>query len=469
MNVVKQSATHIYKNVFPPKTSPAHTADSTSKRPIPPPLVIKRHELSNSREAELRGQQTDSFIVPNLPTHYSQVNVVESKASIIPEEPNTPTLQKMVPESTATALDDETLAESAPFEDTPPSPETDQLEEKCSDQQKDTEVEGDETPSMAKEEEVKEEDSANETDAKIEGHSVVEDTTSDTQQTSTNDDDDDDVPGKSETQQPVPVSTDDPKSQEPVPPDITPDASDAPKPPPTSTEEPIPGKKKPLIPDAQKPKLAGTEEPTRKRQKPVPPTKKPSIKFSKNTLVNGTALPTKPLQLPSVPPDADSKHSLDRDKENHVLASQQLDDSTTENCDKGDMEEENVTASYTPKMHTKLAKLTQLPSSSSSKSQTDDERKLGKSKSFSSTPQMTVVAKKTATLPHNTKPLDSITESQPPKPTELMKKLQERRHKLEKQLSSDLPRTSAGARGSSDKEEDLSQFGIVEQGDTFIV
>ena len=50
------------------------------KRPIPPPLVIKRHERkSDQSEAERLGSKTDSFIVPSLAQpHYSQIIVGSS-------------------------------------------------------------------------------------------------------------------------------------------------------------------------------------------------------------------------------------------------------------------------------------------------------------------------------------------------------------------------------------------------------
>ncbi len=71
-NVDKPVATH--NPVTPSSSLPMF------KRPIPPPLVIKRHELnSNQSAAERLGNKTDSFIVPSLTqSHYSQVVVGSS-------------------------------------------------------------------------------------------------------------------------------------------------------------------------------------------------------------------------------------------------------------------------------------------------------------------------------------------------------------------------------------------------------
>ena len=85
-----QKSTPTYENWTPkimsPKVTPNHSPltptasmPPSSRKPIPPPLIIKRHELSNDqKEAERIGRQTDSFIVPNLPTHYSQVSIKET-------------------------------------------------------------------------------------------------------------------------------------------------------------------------------------------------------------------------------------------------------------------------------------------------------------------------------------------------------------------------------------------------------
>lgn len=78
----------IYENWQPNKTSSASSPSSNESpptsgspsapvptKPIPPPLILRRHELTaNQEEAEAQGRETDSFIVPNL--HYSQVSVM---------------------------------------------------------------------------------------------------------------------------------------------------------------------------------------------------------------------------------------------------------------------------------------------------------------------------------------------------------------------------------------------------------
>lgn len=100
VNVVKNgiSEDHLYRNIptsasqdstyenwtlgakscssTPTNEAPVADLSYVSSKPIPPPLILRRHELSSnqSEEAELQKNNTDSFIVPNL--HYSQVSVV---------------------------------------------------------------------------------------------------------------------------------------------------------------------------------------------------------------------------------------------------------------------------------------------------------------------------------------------------------------------------------------------------------
>ena len=83
---VKNTAV-VYENWQPGKTSTTSSIQTSStstppivnspvpNKPIPPPLILRRHELSNDlQEAVKQGNQTDSFMVPNL-LHYSQVSV----------------------------------------------------------------------------------------------------------------------------------------------------------------------------------------------------------------------------------------------------------------------------------------------------------------------------------------------------------------------------------------------------------
>ena len=408
MNVAKKSQ-HKNENAPPSsKTTPSNT--STNKKPIPPPLVIKRHEVSDPKEAELRGQQTESFVVPNLPTHYSQISVVGAKP--LPEESSTPTLQKMKPEYLALKNEDETQAESISFSPMSETYSSSPKSECCDGHQKyEKELDKiDQIISVA-------EDLAKKIDKETEESSIKDMSlhSADSQQHASHD-----------------ATKSDPK---PTPPDDTVPAA----------VKDSPYRQKPDIPaDKPKPKSA---EPA--RTKPVPPAKKPSVKFKANVLMNGTPHPTKP---PNTEP---TRRSLERDKENH-------NNSTTE-TDRGGADDENVT--YAPKMHTKLAKLTQL---SPSKSQADDASPQAKRKSDtpkSSSPPMALAAKKSATLPQKANPSDIGKESS--KGIELMKKLEERRHKLEKQMS-DVSRTSGGSTKGSEG-GDLSQFGIIEQGDPFIL
>ena len=78
----------VYENWKPKKTSSPSSPTSNESpptsgspsapvptKPIPPPLILRRHELTtNQEEVEAQGRETDSFIVPNL--HYSQVSVM---------------------------------------------------------------------------------------------------------------------------------------------------------------------------------------------------------------------------------------------------------------------------------------------------------------------------------------------------------------------------------------------------------
>ena len=87
-NLKPKKSSITYENWTPKimgsKTTPTHNSLTpsvsllSSKKQIPPPLIIKRHEMmGDQNEAERIGNQTDSFIVPNL-THYSQVSIGEN-------------------------------------------------------------------------------------------------------------------------------------------------------------------------------------------------------------------------------------------------------------------------------------------------------------------------------------------------------------------------------------------------------
>lgn len=124
----------IYQNFIHSK--PQLTLPAT---PIPPPpIVIKRHEMSSSPEdAELKGKQTDSFIVPNL--HYSQVSVMGPReedeymdTTATPKKPLTapppPPPPKDKPNTTTRMIPDESVSdevkttESIPEEESKPNP-----------------------------------------------------------------------------------------------------------------------------------------------------------------------------------------------------------------------------------------------------------------------------------------------------------------------------------------------------------
>jgi sorting nexin-9/18/33 len=151
--------------------------------------------------------------------------------------------------------------------------------------------------------------------------------------------------------------------------------------------------------------------------------------------------------------------------------------------------EEKVTdnSQYSPKMNTKLAKLTQLPPSTTLpyKKQSSIPQSLSLKSSEVSAPIASV-----RTLPKDSIAKTSIDDSS--KTTELFKKLNERRQKLERQLSNDaLPRqsnsnvassTSSDSESTSEgvlrwttesKEMDpnnsLVKYGIIEEGSTFTV
>lgn len=120
-------------------------------------------------------------------------------------------------------------------------------------------------------------------------------------------------------------------------------------------------------------------------------------------------------------------------------------------------------AAYSPRMHTKLAKLTKLPSTTSR----------GMSSSFSQGTSRDLTTKKltTRTLPRKTPPpLDSSQNSE--ESSELFQKLQQRRQKIESQLLSDKSEETGVLRWTRDSNSDsnnLSKFGIIEEGGTYTV
>ena len=136
-------------------------------------------------------------------------------------------------------------------------------------------------------------------------------------------------------------------------------------------------------------------------------------------------------------------------------------------------------STYSPRMHTKLAKMTKIPATKE-QSSSAMERKPGPSRSFS---------QRTTSPYHH----QSSTKTLPPKQqstqenesgAELLRKLKERRQKLERQLSSgDIVQSNDNRDSSSSTGEgvlrwtgnkemestNLSNFGIVEEGGTFVV
>lgn len=140
-------------------------------------------------------------------------------------------------------------------------------------------------------------------------------------------------------------------------------------------------------------------------------------------------------------------------------------------------------STYSPRMHTKLAKMTKIPTKQVSPPLA---RKPGPSKSFS---QLEGKMSPTFTSPPHSS--IRVTKTLPRKPqenesgAELLKKLQERRQKLEKQLSGEIPpvatddnrdSTSSGEgvlrwTGSNKEMEstNLSKFGIIEEGGSYVV
>lgn len=136
-------------------------------------------------------------------------------------------------------------------------------------------------------------------------------------------------------------------------------------------------------------------------------------------------------------------------------------------------------STYSPRMHTKLAKMTKIPPTK--QQQPSPERKPGPSRSFSqrtTSPTSYHHQSSTKTLPPKQQ---SVQENE--SGAELLRKLQERRQKLERQLSSsdinddnrDSSASSSGEgvlRWTGNKEMEsanLSKFGIVEEGGTFVV
>lgn len=131
-NVSSQQKTEIsstsptYENWTPkmmsPKTTPTHTVLNVSpslplfKKPIPPPLIIKRHELmSDQNEAKKIGSATDSFIVPNL-THYSQVSVGGS-LELSGEHEKPPVWEKEEEQDEEEQHEEEWIKQKAKFEE----------------------------------------------------------------------------------------------------------------------------------------------------------------------------------------------------------------------------------------------------------------------------------------------------------------------------------------------------------------
>ena len=56
------------------ESPPTVESSIITNKPIPPPLILRRHEVANQSEEDNSNVNTDSFVVPNL--HYSQVSVV---------------------------------------------------------------------------------------------------------------------------------------------------------------------------------------------------------------------------------------------------------------------------------------------------------------------------------------------------------------------------------------------------------
>ncbi|XP_003384967.1 PREDICTED: uncharacterized protein LOC100640359 [Amphimedon queenslandica] len=202
-----------------------------------------------------------------------------------------------------------------------------------------------------------------------------------------------------------------------------------------------------------------------------------------------------PIHKPMLPPDKPAAGKKEKtsstdtssSEENKEYNSRQVDFPVAEPSDQKSIESSTedakspatASSTYSPRMHTKLAKMTKIPLTK--QQQSSPERKPGPSRSFS---QRTT----SPTYHHH----QSSTKTLPPKQqsvqgdesgTELLRKLQERRQKLERQLSSsdvnddnrDSSTSSSGEgvlrwTGSKEMEStNLSKFGIVEEGGTFVV
>ena len=358
-------------NESPPPTSGSPSAPVPNK-PIPPPLILRRHELTtNQEEAEAQGRETDSFIVPNL--HYSQVSVMGPLNEI--EQVLEPAVIQQQAQPYPTTEPAVIQQQAQPYPTTEPA--------------------------------------------------VIQ-------------------------QQPLPYPTTEPaviqQQAQPYP-----------------TTEPM----SPTISNGS-PKHS---------KKPLPPPRGQSMSTVK--------------KVPQLSDSfSDSSEEVDKKEGQKIVEASKLEQ---EQSTSNPVPEEKVVtlksgSTYSPQMHTKLAKMTQLPSTPTNP--TSPLRKPCPSKSFTQKSE-TPVPKPTLnrTLPRGIKPPNS--KNSDDNGSELFKKLQERRQRLDRQLSNDtLPLETSSLTGTDNhssatstgeealrsnkntNEKDsnnLAKFGIIEEGGTFEV